>query len=77
MITPFCPVRYRGWALVGLVALSSLLTTESRAQINDTPSASLTISSDPKAPYYRTIDVLNSMAAAEIGNVTFTVDDGF
>ncbi len=37
----------------------------------------ITISSDPKAPYYRTIDVLNALAAAEISNVTFTVEDGF
>ena len=37
----------------------------------------VTISSDPKAPYYRTIDVLNALAAAAIDNVTFTVDDGF
>ena len=37
----------------------------------------ITISSDPKAPYFRTIDVLNALAAASIDNVTFTVDDGF
>ena len=37
----------------------------------------ITISSDPKAPYFRTIDVLNALAAAAIDNVTFTVDDGF
>ena len=37
----------------------------------------VTISSEPKAPYYRTIDVLNALAAAAIDNVTFTVDDGF
>ncbi len=37
----------------------------------------ITISSDPKAPYFRTIDVLNALAAAEVDNVTFTVDDGF
>jgi biopolymer transport protein ExbD len=37
----------------------------------------VTIASDPKAPYYRTIDVLNALAAAEISNVTFTVEDGF
>ncbi len=37
----------------------------------------VTISSDPKAPYFRTIDVLNALAAAAIDNVTFTVDDGF
>jgi len=36
----------------------------------------VTISSDPKAPYFRTIDVLNALAAAAIDNVTFTVDDG-
>ncbi|HTJ78035.1 MAG TPA: biopolymer transporter ExbD [Rariglobus sp.] len=37
----------------------------------------ITISSDPKAPYYRTIDVLNALADAAVDNVTFTVDDGF
>lgn len=37
----------------------------------------VTISSAPKAPYYRTIDVLNALAAAGIDNVTFTVDEGF
>ena len=37
----------------------------------------VTISSDPKAPYYRTVDVLNALAAAAIDNVTFTVDEAF
>ena len=37
----------------------------------------ITVSSDLKAPYYRTIDVLNALAAAAIDHVTFTVDDGF
>jgi biopolymer transport protein ExbD len=37
----------------------------------------VTISSDAKTPYYRTIDVLNALAAAAVDNVTFTVDDGF
>jgi len=37
----------------------------------------VTISSDPKAAYFRTIDVLNALAAAAVDNVTFTVDDGF
>lgn len=37
----------------------------------------VTISSDAQAPYFRTIDVLNALAAAAIDNVTFTVDDGF
>ena len=37
----------------------------------------VTISSAPKAPYYRTIDVLNALAAAAIDNVTFSVDDAF
>ncbi len=36
----------------------------------------VTIASEPKAPYFRTIDVLNALAAAAIDNVTFTVDDG-
>lgn len=35
----------------------------------------VTIASDPEAPYYRTIDVLNVLAAAAIDNVTFTVSD--
>jgi len=37
----------------------------------------VTISSAPKTPYYRTIDVLNALAAAAIDNVTFSVDDAF
>ena len=37
----------------------------------------VTISSAPKAPYFRTIDVLNALAYAQIDNVTFTVDEGF
>lgn len=37
----------------------------------------VTISSAPKAPYHRTIDVLNALAYAQIDNVTFTVDEGF
>jgi len=37
----------------------------------------VTISSAPQAPYFRTIDVLNALAAASINNVTFTVDDAF
>lgn len=37
----------------------------------------VTISSDPKAPYHRTIDVLNALAAAGIDNVTFTLSDDF
>ena len=35
----------------------------------------LTISSDEKAKYSRTIDVLNACAAAKIENVTFTVSE--
>lgn len=35
----------------------------------------VTIASNPEAPYYRTIDVLNVLAAARIDNVTFTVPD--
>ncbi|MBC8040437.1 MAG: biopolymer transporter ExbD [Opitutaceae bacterium] len=37
----------------------------------------VTITSAPKAPYYRTIDVLNAMAVAGVENVTFSVEDGF
>lgn len=37
----------------------------------------ITIASDPKAPYYRTVDVLNALAVAGVANVTFTVSDGF
>jgi biopolymer transport protein ExbD len=37
----------------------------------------VTISSAPKAPYARTIDVLNALAAAAVDNVTFTVDESF
>ena len=35
----------------------------------------VTIASDPEAPYFRTIDVLNILATASIDNVTFTVPD--
>lgn len=37
----------------------------------------VTLISHPESPYYRTIDVLNALAAASIDNVTFTVEDGF
>ena len=37
----------------------------------------VTIASAPKAPYFRTIDVLNALAAAAIDNVTFTVEEEF
>lgn len=37
----------------------------------------VTIASEADAPYYRTIDVLNVLAAANIDNVTFTVQDEF
>jgi biopolymer transport protein ExbD len=35
----------------------------------------VTIASEPLAKYGRAIDVLNALAAAEIGNVTFTVSE--
>ena len=35
----------------------------------------VTIASDPLAPYSRTVDVLNTLAAAQVENVTFTVSD--
>lgn len=34
----------------------------------------VTLISDPDAPYYRTIDVLDALSAAGISNVTFTTD---
>lgn len=34
----------------------------------------VTLISHPESPYYRTIDVLNALAIAGIGNVTFTSD---
>ena len=37
----------------------------------------VTIASDPKAPYHRTVEVLNALAVAGVPNVTFTVSDGF
>lgn len=37
----------------------------------------VTITSAPKAPYHRTIDVLNALAAARVENVTFTVGEEF
>ncbi|MFA6288460.1 MAG: biopolymer transporter ExbD [Opitutaceae bacterium] len=60
--------------------LPSLTDTLKRLKQNAANAKTLllvTISSDPKAPYFRTIDVLNALAAAAIDNVTFTVDDGF
>jgi biopolymer transport protein ExbD len=34
----------------------------------------VTLISHPESPYYRTIDVLNSLAVAGVTNVTFTAD---
>jgi biopolymer transport protein ExbD len=61
-------------------SLPTLTNTLKRLKENSDNAKNLllvTISSEAKAPYYRTIDVLNALAAAEISNVTFTVDDGF
>ena len=61
-------------------ALTTLTATLQRLKANSDNAKNLlliTISSEPKAPYYRTIDVLNALAAADISNVTFTVEDGF
>ncbi len=35
----------------------------------------VTLISNPDSPYYRTIDVLNSLAVAGVTNVTFTADE--
>lgn len=35
----------------------------------------VTLISNPESPYYRTIDVLNSLAVAGVSNVTFTADE--
>ncbi len=35
----------------------------------------ITIISDPQAKYSRTINVLDALAVAQIGNVTFTVNE--
>ena len=35
----------------------------------------VTLISAPESPYYRTIDVLNALAYAEITNVTFTAEE--
>lgn len=35
----------------------------------------VTLISHPDSPYYRTIDVLNSLAVAGVTNVTFTADE--
>jgi biopolymer transport protein ExbD len=37
--------------------------------------AVVTIVSDPKAKYSRTVDVLDALAVANIGSVTFTISD--
>lgn len=37
----------------------------------------VTLISHPESPYYRTIDVLNSLAVAGITNVTFTSDSEY
>ncbi len=61
-------------------AMPTLTDTLKRLKQNSTNANTvllITISSEPKAPYFRTIDVLNALAAAAIDNVTFTVDDGF
>lgn len=60
-----------------LPALSTTLLRLKQNADNAKTKLLITISSDPKAPYYRTIDVLNALAAAAIDNVTFTVEDGF
>ena len=36
----------------------------------------VTLQSEPEAPYYRTVDAMNALAAASVTNVTFAVDDG-
>jgi len=61
----------------GLPALTNTLMRLKQNSDNAQTKLLVTIASDPKAPYYRTIDVLNALAAATIDNVTFTVDDGF
>jgi biopolymer transport protein ExbD len=56
--------------------LDALLRLKQNADASKT-TLLVTISSDPKAPYHRTIDVLNALAAAGIDNVTFTLADEF
>ncbi|MFA6288049.1 MAG: biopolymer transporter ExbD [Opitutaceae bacterium] len=60
-----------------LPSLTDTLKRLKENAVNARTTLLVTISSDPKAPYFRTIDVLNVLAAAAIDNVTFTVDDGF
>ena len=60
--------------------LAQLLNSMMRIKANSDAAKTrvlVTISSDPEAPYYRTIDVLNVLAATQIDNVTFTVPDEF
>lgn len=60
--------------------LNQLLNSMTRIKANADAAKTrvlVTIASDPEAPYYRTIDVLNVLAAARIDNVTFTVPDEF
>jgi biopolymer transport protein ExbD len=56
------------------VLLNSMMRIKANADAAKTR-VLVTIASDAEAPYYRTIDVLNALAAASIDNVTFTVQD--
>lgn len=61
----------------GLPRLTNALLRLKENADNAKTTLLVTIESDPKAPYYRTIDVLNALAYAGVTNVTFTVSDGF
>ncbi len=60
--------------------LPHLLATLQRLRQNASAARTVllvTVASDPLAPYSRTVDVLNALAAAKVDNVTFTLADGF
>ena len=60
--------------------LRNLYNTLTRLKANATAARTkllIIISSESEAPYYRSIDVLNILAALEISDVTFTVANEF
>ena len=53
---------------------ATLMRLKQSSDAAKTPLA-ITIACEPQAKYGRAIDVLNALAAANIGNVTFTVSE--
>ena len=62
----------------GDTALRELVDRLKRLKANADASKTtllVTLQSEPEAPYYRTVDAMNALAAASVVNVTFAVDD--